>query len=196
MQISLTVQDSVRKFIRLTALSVNPQYTKRIRDEFDLMDAIDVVAIYFKETERMLDKKMYQGQPFDPIEDVKRATEEYFLTGREVKDTALARGRNLTMYHLAVVPIIEMFKGMKHKEILDCLDVKLDQVKILICSMDLQTHYDDALVTLAQVSQMIKEREQARKIELAKRKRGKRRKKTNNLLDWVEKNSRAGKLDF
>lgn len=194
MQLSPAVTDSIRKFVRLTALSVNPQYTKRIRDEFDLLEAVDVVGDYIHETARMVGLKIYRGQEFDVIEDVKRATEEHFLTGREFKDTALMRGRNLTMYHLAVVPMIEMFKGMKHEDILENVDDALEKVRKLICSMDLVTHYDDALVTLAQVSTMIKERENARKLELAKRRRGKHKKKKDALFDWVDKKVKENHL--
>lgn len=177
MQVSPAVQDSIRKFVRLTALAVNPQYTKRIRDEFDLMEAVDVVGIYFRQTDRMIGKKIYQKQQFDFIEDVKRATEEYFLTGREIKDTALARGKNLTMYHLVVVPVIEQFKDVTHEEALAGLDENLELIQELIRTINVTSHYDDAIVALAQVSVMIREREAARKLEVAKRKRGKRAKK-------------------
>lgn len=190
------VIDGVRKFIRLTALTSNPQYAKRIRDEQDLAEAFDVVAIYFRDTERMVGKKIYRGQAFDPIEDVKRATEEYFLAGRDAKETALARGKNLAMYHLAVVPLIEMFKDMDHEEALTKVQAAVDQAKKLILTMDLQSHYDDALVAQMQVSKMIREREVARKAEIAKRKRGKRRKKKDDLSDWLEQKEKDGSSAF
>jgi ribosomal protein L21 len=196
MQLTPAVTDGVRKFIRLTALMSNPQYFKRIRDEFDLIEALEVATIYFHQTERVMGKKLYKGTPFDVIEDVKRATEEHFLSGREQHDVALARGKNLTMYHLAVVPFIEMFKDIEHEQILKTVDAALEQTKQLIYTMDVQSHYDDALVTLAQVGAMIKEREAARKIELAKKRRGKRRKKKDNLTDWIEKKESEGSRSF
>lgn len=196
MQLSPTVTDSIRKFIRLTALSSHPKYTKRIRDEFDLMDALEVVSIYFHETKNMVGQKMYKAQPFDFIEDVKRATEEYFLTGREIRDTALARGKNLMMYHLVVVPVIESFKNMAHEDILKNVDTVLAQIKDVLCTMEVRSHYDDAIVTLAQVSVLIKAREDARKIELAKRRRLKRKPKKNNDVEWVERKEKEQFLSF
>jgi hypothetical protein len=187
MQITPTVTDSIRKFIRLTPLRSDPQYKNRIRTEFDLMEALEVVSVYFHDTKNMVGKKMYQGQPFDPIEDVKRATEEYFLTGREARDCALQRGRNVIMYHLAVVPVIEMFQGIKHESILKNIDSVLAEINKLICTMPIESHYDDAIVAFAQVKVMIQEREEKRKLEKAAKRRGKRRKKKDDLVDWVER---------
>jgi hypothetical protein len=196
MPLSPAVHDGLRKFIRLTALASNPQYTRRIRDEFDLLDALEVVRNYFHETKSMVGLKMYKAQPFDVIEDVKRATEEHFLSGREAKDAALARGKNLTMYHLAIVPIIEMFKGVNHEVILKNIDNVLTQVKDQLHTLEIRSHIDDALVTLAQVSVMIKQREDARKLELAKRRRVKRKKKTSDVVSWVERKEKDESLRF
>jgi len=196
MQLSPAITECIRKFIRLTVLSSHPKYTKRIRDEFDLIDALEVIGICFHETKNMVGLKMYKATPFDFIEDVKLATEAYFLTGREFKDTALARGKNLLMYHLVVVPIIESFKGMPHEDILKNVDAVLTQVKDLLCTMEVRSHYDDAIVTLAQVGVLIKAREDARKIQLAKRRRLKRKPKKDDIAAWVERKEKEQPLSF
>ncbi len=186
MKPSTQVIANIRMFVRLTSLTVDPRYKKRFRTEFDLMEAIDVLSIYFHETHRMIGVKMYRGQVFDVIEDVKRATEEYFLTDRTPTESLIARGKNLNMYHLAVVPIIEMFKDLKHVDMLKTLDESLEAIKEVILSMDLPTHYDDGLVALAQVGDLIKVREQARKLEISTRKRKKRKSKKEEFLDHVQ----------
>ena len=189
MKITPTIVDGIRKFIRLTALIPDPQYSKRIRDELDLIDALEVIRFYVQDTKNMVGKKMYQKQPFDVVEDIKRATEEHFLTGREARDTALARFKNLMMYHLVLVPIIETFKDVEHKPVLKEADKMLDDIGELLTVMNVPSHRDDAIVALAQVGEMIKERENARKVELARRRRKKSRKK-NKFVEWIERKER------
>ncbi len=181
MNLTPVVNDSIRKFIRLTPLIDDKQHGQRFRDETDLIEAIDCVRDAFHDTKDMIGKKMYQGVVFEPVEDVKRALEEYLLGRRERKDVALARRKNLIMYHLAVEPVIEMFKGIPHPTALMIVDEVLDEVQNLINTMDIDSHIDDALVAQAQVSVLIKEREEKRKRELAARRRKKRRRKTLNL---------------
>jgi hypothetical protein len=186
MQPTPEVIDNIRTFVRLTVLTINPKYTNRFRSELDLVEAIKVLQIYFDETKRMIGKKMYRGQPFDVVEDVKRAMEEYFLTGRNEHESVVARSRNLNMYYLVIVPIIEMFKVLSHDDMIKELDETLAAIKEVIMAMDLPTHYDDGIVALAHVGDMIKIREQARKQEISKRKRGKRNTKKYKLLDYEE----------
>lgn len=180
----LTIQNNIRKFIQLMALSADPLQRKWVRDEYDLVEALDVARIKFHETKRMMGTKMYKGQQFDPIEDVKRETEEFLFTTRHQSENLLMRKKNLVMYHLVVEPVIELFRGKDHSQMLIEIDDTIKQVIDLLYTMPVRTHYDDALVAREQVRQMVREREERRKAELQLRKRGKRRAKKNDL-DWM-----------
>lgn len=181
MNLTPVVNDSIRKFIRLTPLIMDKQHGQRFRDENDLIEALDVVRDSFHDTKNMIGKKMYQGVVFDPVEDVKRALEEYLLGRRERKDVALARRKNLIMYHLAVEPVIEMFKGIPHATTLMIVDEVVDSVQDLIRTMPIESHLDDAIVAQVQVNVLIKEREERRKLELAARRKKKRKRKVPDL---------------
>jgi hypothetical protein len=182
--ITHTIQYNLRKFIQLMALSVDPLQRKWVRDEYDLAEALDVARIKFHETERMMGKKMYKGQAFDPIEDVKREMEEFLFTARQQNENLLMKKKNLVMYHLVVEPVIDLFKGKEHKQMLEEIDDVVKQVIDLLYTMPVHTHYDDALVAREQVRQMVREREERRKAEVQSRKRGKRKSKKNDL-DWM-----------
>lgn len=181
-----SITENLRKFIQLMALRSDPLQQKWIRDEQDLTQALDIVKTLFHETERMKGKKMYQGQPFDPIEDVKRGIEEYLLGAREYNEIPLQRKRNLTMYYLVVEPIIESFKGLSHQEMLEKVDGRIEEIVNQLMTMPVRSHYDDAIVAKEQIRQFVRDRDELRKEELAAKKKGRRKSKKDNL-EWLDK---------
>ena len=181
------VEDQIRLFVRLAPLASDPQVGKRIRDEFDLFDALDAVATFFHDTERMVGLRMYRGQDFDPVEDVKRNMEELLLNARNQKDVIGVRHRNLIMYHLVVEPVINSFNRVDHRTVLSQVDHVVEAIKQFVTSIELNSHIDDARVALEQVRSLVREREAIRKSEIqAKRKTRRPRTEDVSNDDYVD----------
>lgn len=190
------VSDGIRKFVRLTALRSDPNQIKWVRDELDLTEALEVTNYFFHETKAMLDKKMYKGQVFDFVEDVKRNVEEYLLSGREKEDVALSRKKNLAMYHLIVEPVIDLFKGIEHKQVLKVVDSVIEHVIHELYTVEVNSHFDDAIVARAQVAQMIHERSARRKEELARKRKGRGRRRKTNVERFLKEDKDVQELRF
>lgn len=193
---SQIVSDGIRKFVRLTALASDPNQSKWVRDELDLTEALEVTIYFFHETKAMIDKKMYKGQNFDFVEDVKRNVEEYLLSGREKEDVALSRRKNLAMYHLIVEPVIDLFKGMEHEKVLKIVDGVIENVLKELNTVDVKSHFDDALVARAQVAQMIRDRSARRKEELARKRKGRGRRKKLDVDRILKEEREVPELQF
>ena len=175
--------DGIRKFLRLTALISDPREVKWVRLEEDLVEALEVVAQTLVESARMIGKQKYRGQPFDLLEDTKKELEEYLLTGREPVHTALARKKNLMMYHLVVEPAIDSFKKYEPQDIAKHAEEDIKEMVEAVLETSVPSHYDDALVTRAQVREMIEKRTAERKAAKPKRKPARRRTKQKEPED-------------
>lgn len=165
------IQGGIRKFVRLKALRDNQAEAKWVRDEQDLIDAVNIVREKFHETERFTGQQMHKDMQYDVTEDVKEEIEEILLGGRDPKEAALNRRRNLNMYHLVIEPMIDSLKGMSHEEAIRYVDKIADNVINMIENVDISSHYDDALVAKEQVSQLVKQRDAQRKEVKTARKR-------------------------
>lgn len=173
----------VYKFKQLIALRENPIQAPWVRDEADLIEALEIARSYFPLTEGLLGKKMYQGQPYDFVDDVKLEVEEFLFTANNPDENQSQRRRNVIMYHLVVAPVIDLFKTMDHETALKEFDEIFENVVHEVYSTSIECHYDDALVARVQISQMVREREAIRKAELAAKKKRKKRKKHD--LSWM-----------
>jgi hypothetical protein len=172
---SPTVFQSITNFIKLTPLRDLPNHTKWIRDEFDLMEAVEVVRDYLKDTARMVGKPMYAGETtFDFCEDIRRAFEEVYLSCREQKDVIFQRKRNLVMYHLAIDPIIDDLGQYSHTDVLEAADQYFADVLSFIQTTDTDVYIDDALVMHEIVKTQTRAREEERKQNIRRRKTSKK----------------------
>lgn len=174
------VADGIRKFIKLTALRADPYQAKWVQDEFDLIDSLEYIRSLIHQTQRLSGKSLYKEQAYDVVEDVKRDMEEILFTTRDETYSAKQRRKHMTMYHLVLCPVIDMFASMTHDQILKCVDLVIDNVIVEVSNSDIETHYDDAVVAKEQINQMVREREAKRKQDLY-RKRKVRRKKQDPL---------------
>ena len=143
---STQVLDNITQFLKLTGLREDPTQTKWVRDEFDLLEAVDMLETSYLDTHRMSDKPMYVGDNgFDFTEDVKRAMEEILLDSRNPHDKLLQRKTNITMYHLVVEPIIDHLSSFDHKEVLTTVGEYLKCVRDAIINDPTDPHLDDAI---------------------------------------------------
>lgn len=185
MQVLPTVTNGVKLLIQLSGLRSDPLQAKWVRDEEDLRIALEQLADNLKYTKSMVGKAMYRNQStFDFVEDVKRALEYTLLIGDNDKQTAGLRKRNLTMYHLVLEPIIDHLGTLSHEQAIENVDRYINAVYEYACTADINIHFEDALVAQVIIKNMVQERETARKVKLAEKRRGKRgKKKEEDITD-------------
>lgn len=184
MQMSSTITQGVNLFVQLTALTKTPLDLKFMRDEEDLRLALEQVEDSVTSTTRMIGKAMYRSHTtFDLVHDVKRAMEAILLEGADDRETAGLRRRNLNMYHLVIEPVIDQLGLVPHQYAIDNVKAFTRSVYDYAINADINTHEDDAIVAKTIVRGMVKERDDARKAELAARKKSKRSKKKQAELE-------------
>lgn len=187
MQISPNVINGLRTFVRIIPLIQNQFDRKYIQDEYDLVSMVRSVKDKFKDTARMMGKQKYRNVDFDFIQDVKEEMAEWLLNGKDAKSIALQRKKHLVTYHLIIEPLINMFDGMSHQDVLYQVDGVINEIEQLIMSHNVDGNYDDALVARAQVKQMIEKREALRATHKKKRNRKPRQEKIQEeMLDIID----------
>lgn len=168
---STTAYQGVISFIKMTPLREQPNQEKWIRDEFDLIEALEITRDALKDTHRMIDKPMYAGEStFDFAEDVRRAVEEVYLSSREQKDVLLQRKRHLVMYHLVINPMIDDLNRYCHQDAVNAADDYFGELINFVLTNDIEVQLDDALVTQHICRAKIRDRDVARKNNIKRRK--------------------------
>jgi hypothetical protein len=168
---STQIFDAVTCFIKLTPLRDDPKHTRWVRDEFDLIEALEITRDYYHDTSRMVGKAMYVGEKeFDFTEDVKRAVEEHFLGHRDQSQVMVQRKHNITMYHLVIEPIIDHLSQLSHYDVLACAHQYFSDVINALLSSDCDPHMDDAVVARELVNMSVRERDAIRKAQKKQRK--------------------------
>lgn len=161
---STAVLDSVTQFLKLTPLRDDPKHTKWIRDEFDLLEALDITKDCYHDTIRMIGKPMYVGdKEFDFTEDVKRAVEENLLNCRDPKDQLIQRKHNITMYHLVIEPIIDQLATFQHTDVLSNIDEYIAAVSKALLDNPVDPHIDDAIVAREIINAKVRQLDVIRK---------------------------------
>ena len=172
------VADGIRKFVRLQALPIKTEsQIKWSADPTDLIEALLTTKQCFADTERMVAGQMYQTSQYSHTEDVKYAMEEILLIGEDEHESALLRRKNLSMYHLVVEPVIDMFASVDHYGSLAQVNDIIDMIIKIISSSNDYGHADDAIVAQHQIRSMVKQRSEARLAQKLARKRVDRKKK-------------------
>lgn len=181
------IKEGVRKFIRLLGLIHDPDplvWNKWFTDEGDLKAALRSVAESMKATAHMIGKRKYQGVDYDAPREVTKDMHTFLLSGETDGEVATLRKRNLPMMILVIEPVIQLFYKFDHEQMIAVADELVGDVMTMIDESDAYSTYDDAIVARAQVQQLIRQRDDARKAALeAKRKRSRRR---DPLLDLLE----------
>ena len=177
---SAAVLDNITRFLKLTPLCSDPKQSKWIRDENDLLEALDITNMCYHDTARMVGIPMYVGESsFDFTEDVKRAVEENLLHGRDPKDHLIHRKHNITMYHLVIEPIIDQLATLPHTEVLSHIDAYFESVATSLLTNPTDPHMDDAIVALEMVRATVRARDGIRK----QQKLDRRTKKKSVVID-------------
>ena len=173
--IPTTIHDAIGKFIKLTPLRDDPKHTKWVRDEFDLVEALEILLGCYNDTRRPANKPMYVGdKSFDFTEDVKRAIEENLLGARDQKDILINRKYNITMYHLVIEPIIHSVSTMQHADVLDGIELYIKTIINEVLTSDIDPHMDDAIVMREIINAAVRERDAIRKQQKTARRTQKR----------------------
>jgi hypothetical protein len=162
------VTSGIRKFIRVLGLELESYQLKRIADEFDLISALDLIPTHMQDSASLLGRETYKGVPYVFTDEVKKDMEEYLLTGKEPKDTAVLRHRNLTMYHLVVEPTIELLGQLDHQQAIDQSRAVVNGIIDMVRNSEDYGDATDALIAKEQITVMIKARTEARKAAKAR----------------------------
>jgi len=156
------VNEGLRKFVRLIPLRLDPKEEKYILDEFDLLEALEVIRTKFHETVEMFGKKKYRDTPFDFCEDVREEMEEWLLGHEDPRQAALLRKKNQPMYHLVLAPVIDLFAKGTHAQALQQIDYVLGDIEYMVKNHEHQGTYDDAIIARAMISHEIHQKEERR----------------------------------
>lgn len=178
----------IHKYIRLIGLisDPNPLELKWLSDEWDLHTQLETLSRAVKATEPMIGKRKYQGIDFEVTTEVKKDMQTYLMSGRTDAESALFKKRNMPMYYLVIIPVLNLFKGMDHQKTIDIIDEVVKDVQNMIWSTESYGTHDDALVARMQVQQLIKQSEEQRLAELNARKRPKRKSKKELIIELFE----------
>lgn len=163
------VEAGLKKFVRLIPLRQEPMEAKYIQDEFDLLDALDVVRTKFLETAEMFGKKKYRNTPFNFVEDVKEEMEEWLLNGRDTTQASVRRKMYQPMYHLVLVPVIDLFANDTHADALRHLGTVMTDVNNIVQNHEISGTLDDAKVMQAIIHKEIRQKEELRKARKTRR---------------------------
>lgn len=116
-------------------------------DALEMIEAVEVLRFYFKDTEEMLGKAAYRGEKsFDFISELKEDIRSYYLEASSDKEGALRRRKYRTMVVLMLNPLISLFQNMSHADALNQYDEVLDRVIEYISTNEIETRKDDAFV--------------------------------------------------
>ena len=186
LQANDTINTGVKLFVQMIGLITDPMEEKWVRDQEDLRLALEQVSDNLQYTKPMVGKQMYRNQPFNFVNDVKLAMEETLLIGEDARETAGLRRRNITMYHLVLEPVIDQLGTLSHAEAIETSAAFANQVYELALSVDVKSHFDDAVVAKAIAKSMVKEREAARREAIAEQKKAGRKKAKKEAEDLIK----------
>lgn len=164
----------INMFSKMTALRRDAHEVKYVQDELDLIEALEFVRQKFHETEHLIGKPMYKGQKaFDVVEDIRRDVEEFYLTGREPRDCAIARKKYGSMICLVIDPVLHFMNQFEHRTAIKRIDGVINEIISFIKNNDVVAHYDDAVVIKQIVRNLVQEREENKKMNKKRKKNNK-----------------------
>ena len=198
--IEIVVANGIRKMQRMMYLSPeiipdfqndskNPEDQSRQRragriidkhiDDFDMLEALDMIEHYFEETESMMNKPMRRAedskgkalpksqQPttFDFIRDVKEALKSYYVDNNsdEMK-RRLNERKYKHLFDQVLLPIVDMFKDYSHQDALFNIGHVIKSAKDYIIHSDILSSADDATVAKAQIASTVRRRRNKHRI--------------------------------
>ena len=156
-------------------------HEKRTVNALEMVDALEVMRNFFKDTRDMLGKPIYRGErEFDFIHDIKKYINAYFLVGEDTRQTAQRRAKNRSMIVLLLNPIVDLFQHKSHEETLNEYDNIIDEAIEIIVNNNVTATADDAFVIRRVIQKEIEKRNRVQAAVdgiMRLRRRKKRRKK-------------------
>ncbi len=155
----------------------------RTVDAFEMINALEIMRNFFKDSRDMLGKPIYRGErEFDFIHDIKEYINSYFLVGEDFKQTAHLRGKNRSMVVLLLNPIVDIFQHKSHEETLEEYDNIIDGAIESIINNNITATADDAFVARRVIQKEIEKRNRTQAtvdgiMRLRRRKKKRKKKK-------------------
>lgn len=156
-------------------------HEKRTVNAFEMVDALEVMRNFFKDTRDMLGKPIYRGErDFDFIHDIKEYITSYFLVGEDANQSIRRRAKNRSMVVLLLNPIVDIFQYKSHEETLNEYDNIINVTIDSIVNNNVTATADDAFVIRRVIQKEIEKRNRIQAAVdgiMRLRRRKKRRKK-------------------
>lgn len=171
-----TILDNLRMFMRQQSMEIPFEQLEWTASIDDLIDALSILDQAFQSTSNLTQTQMRQVSSYNWLDDVKYEMEEWMLVGEDVRESALKRRKNLTMYHLIIEPIIDSFNGVGHVAALQTVGRIVQHYINWIKDFTDFGDETDGMVANYQIKSMVAVREQARKAHKAEQKRAARKK--------------------
>lgn len=125
-------------------------------DAFDIIEALEVVRKMLEDTDGMSDTEGY-------IEEVKKDIAEFYLSGATEKESALNRRKYRYLVSVLLDPLVEIFEGVTHEEMLGMYNKVVDDAIRFVKNSDVVTSADDAFVTRRLIAKEVQRRNRVTK---------------------------------
>lgn len=156
-------------------------HEKRTVNALEMVDALEVVRTFFKDSRDMFGKPIYRGErDFDFIHDIKEYINAYFLVGEDSNQSIRRRAKNRSMVVLMLNPIVDLFQYKSHDDALNEYDNIIDEAIEIIVNNNVTATSDDAFVIRRVIQKEIEKRNRVQSAIdgiMRLRRRKKRRKK-------------------
>lgn len=156
------LQDNIHKFIRLMGLNLESQ-PNDIANEIDVVEYLDYIPPLIKHTKRVQDKQLYHHVEYSFSDDVKQSLDFLLLQSRNPNEDQLMRRKNLTAYHVVLMPTIDLIASLPQLEAINQVDSIINDIKQLFAATTSYGTMQDALDAQDQIRAMVRERENLRK---------------------------------
>jgi len=158
-------------------------HEKRTVNALEMVDALEVVRTFFKDSSDMVGKPIYKGErEFDFIHDIKEYINAYFLVGEDSNQSIRRRAKNRSMVVLLLNPIVDLFQHKFHEDVLNEYDNIIDEAIELIVNTNITASADDAFVIRRVIQKEIEKRNRVQAtvdgiMRLRRRKKKRKKKK-------------------
>jgi len=159
-------------------------HEKRTVSALEMVDALEVMRTFFKDSRDMLGKPIYRGErEFDFVHDIKKYIDAFFLVGEDSDQSIQRRAKNRSMVVLLLNPIVDLFQYKSHEDMLNEYDNVIDEAIDNIVNTNITASADDAFVIRRVIQKEIEKRNRVQAAVdgiMRLRRRKKRRKKKKN----------------
>ena len=149
------IKSNIQRFVNMTPLANQPVIGKRIRDEFDLIESLEVVRDAVHDTASMVGKRKYKNEDYNFAQQVRDDVEEYLIGGRNEYAVALAKNKNQLMHRLVIDPVIDALEQFDHMWALSNVNTIITQLIDEVLNHNLNPTLSDAEIAREETSAII-----------------------------------------